>query len=239
MELIPLIAEDAHTLVVKGFAERKWAEAQNLCHLTTLLIPVFPDYTIQIQVRPERKGFPGCRDIFGGHVTLDQEFWPLLLGVNFDLPSIVLSAAVREANEELRIRNLTTNYQYLIRENDLHKVGAVGEFQWNGEGNVERSTLFVVTIRENCAVYPMDDIDKVFVSVEKDIQSLDDLRRKFLENEQYSYKNKKKAEAEGYAKNKANWQFADGAARVLTDNVLFSKLFEVVYNLPAEVFAPV
>src|SRR4051812_21126105 len=114
MELIPLIADNEEPIKVTGFAERKWAEAQNLCHLTTLLIPVLLNRKIEIQVRDPKKSFPGCRDIFGGHVTLDQAFWPLLLGTGFDLLKIVLTAAVREANEELRVRNTSNGYPLVL-----------------------------------------------------------------------------------------------------------------------------
>ena len=93
MELVPLVEE---RLSLKGFAERKWAEKKNLCHLTTLLIPVMRQTQtgkklVVFQLRDKRKSFPCCRDIFGGHVTMNQEFWPFLLGESFDLSSAVSS----------------------------------------------------------------------------------------------------------------------------------------------------
>ena len=138
MELIPLVHEDDGTLVVKGFAERKWAEKQNLCHLTTLLIPIKADRhsascTVQIQVRDARKSFPCCRDIFGGHVNLDSEFWALLVGQPFDLSRIISEAAIREANEELRMCRTDNSHPHIITSRDLHQVGRIGEARWNGE----------------------------------------------------------------------------------------------------------
>jgi hypothetical protein len=127
MELIPLV-EPKFTL--RGFAERKWAEAKGLAHLTTLLLPVFRDRQVLIQIRPERKSFPGCCDIFGGHVTLDAALFSGLLGEPIDLERVVLLAAVREANEELRLIDTrgSTPHQHVVIEDELIRVGELGEW---------------------------------------------------------------------------------------------------------------
>jgi len=238
MEMIPLVTENSetHELQLKGFAERKWAESQNLCHLTTLLIPIFPDRSIQIQVRYKIKSFPGCRDIFGGHVELDQEFWPFLLGSPFDLKKIIVTAGAREANEELRIINSKTGYPHILQEKDIHQVGNIGEFKWESSGNFERSTLFLVPIPNNCITYPMDNIEKIFYPVEKESQSFIEINHMFHNHPQYAYKDRVIAKKAGYEKNKANWQFADGAARFLENKNLSEKITQAIDNLPSEVF---
>jgi len=244
MELIPLVHEDDGILVVKGFAERKWAEKQNLCHLTTLLIPLKADKhsgsrTVQIQVRDARKSFPCCRDIFGGHVNLDSEFWSLLLGQPFDLSQIVLEATIREANEELRMCRTDNSYPHIITTGDLHQVGKIGEARWNGEGNVECSTIFLVPIPDNCLIRTMDDIEGIFVPVDTETWNWEQLRRKFLSHPQYAYLDRTQAAAAGCEKNKRNWQFADGAARILDNETLFKQVAKAIKQLPDDVFNPI
>ena len=229
------------SIVVKGFAERKWAEKQNLCHLTTLLIPIKADEngasrTVQIQVRDKEKSFPCCRDIFGGHVNLDSEFWSLLLGQSFDLSQIVSEAAVREANEELRMCKTGNSDPYIITSRDLHKVGEIGEARWKGKGNVERSTIFLVPIPDNCVIRPMDDIEGIFVSVKTQTWNWKQLRKKFLGNPQYACYDRTKACEAGCRENKQKWQFADGAARILDKEALFNKVAEDIDRLPKNVF---
>lgn len=73
MELIPII--DTDTLELKGFVERKWAERNRLCHLTTLLIPLrCDDGKVAIQIRPEGKSFVGYRDFLEGMLLLTKNF---------------------------------------------------------------------------------------------------------------------------------------------------------------------
>ena len=241
MELIPLVEE---TLFLKGFAERKWAEKQNLCHLTTLLIPTVRkdrdgSKLVQIQLRDRKKSFPCCRDVFGGHVTLNQEFWPFLLGRPFDLPKIVLAAAVREANEELRVCSKGTGHPYIVTEKDLRQVGSTGEARWNGKGNVERSTIFLVPIRDNCVVHPMDDIEGIFVPVETEPVDWQVLRTYFLNNQQYAFEDREKAKEAGCEQNREKWQFADGAARILKDERLFKMVLAAIDALADDDFKPV
>jgi hypothetical protein len=236
MELIPFIEED---LSLKGFGERKWVEKQNLCHLTTLLIPIVRQdghSLIQIQIRDRRKSFPCCRDIFGGHVTVNQEFWPFLLGAPFDLSKIVIAAAVREANEELRVHKQNISHPYIITEKDLRQVGGIGEARWNGKGNVERSTIFLVPIRDDCVINPMDDIEGVFVPVETERVDWRILRSYFMNNKQYAYKDRERAKEAGCDQNKETWQFADGAARILKDETLFETVLAAVDALADDKF---
>ena len=236
MELIPIVEE---TLVLKGFAERNWAEKQNLCHLTTLLIPVVRQNKrrlVQVQIRDNKKSFPGCRDVFGGHVAVGHEFWPFLLGKPFDLAEIVAAAAVREANEELRVSNKRTGEPYIITEKDLRQVGRIGEASWNGPGNVERSTIFLVPIRDNHAVHPMDDIKGVYYPVENKAVAWEMLQTRFQNNPQYAFKDRKKAKAAGYKRNRKNWQFADGAARILREKTLFTLVRTAIEELKDEDF---
>ena len=192
MELIPIV--ESNTLELKGFAERKWAERNRLCHLTTLLIPVrSDDAKVAIQIRPEGKSFAGYRDFFGGHVTLDKEFWAFLIGQRFDLQFIVWSAAIREANEELRMIR-EDGYTEIITKEHLVIIRDIGDFPWSGQQNVERSTLFVVKIPHGCLIRPMDDVKGIFVPVKTEFLTFDEVLEKYR---------------------KKQWNFADGAERVL------------------------
>ncbi|OHB63689.1 MAG: hypothetical protein A2Y77_17965 [Planctomycetes bacterium RBG_13_62_9] len=237
MEMIPVV-DDA--LDLKGFAERKWAEKKGLCHLTTLLIPIIQQRgrrLVTIQVRDWRKSFPCCRDVFGGHVAMDKEFWLLLMGVPFDLPELVMAAAVREANEELRMCNKNTGHPCILDEKDLRRVGAIGEAQWTGKGNVERSTIFLVAIRQECCIHPMDDIEGVFHPVKTQDVDWQQLRRRFRENKQYACEDRERAKKVGCARNKKEWQFADGAARILKDKRLFDLVSAAILGLSDRDFA--
>jgi hypothetical protein len=239
MELIPLVEEE---LVLKGFGERKWAEKRNLCHLTTLLIPVVRQDSakfVQIQIRDRKKSFPCCRDVFGGHVTLNQEFWQLLLGEPFELSQIVLTAAVREANEELRARTRETSDPYVMTDKGLRQVGGVGKAGWDREGNVERSTIFLVPIPDNCVTHPMDDIDGVFRPVKTKLVDWQSLRTNFLNNKQYACESREKAQEAGCNQNRMKWQFADGAARILKDEGLFKMVLVSIDALTDNDFKPV
>lgn len=192
MELIPIV--DFDTLELKGFAERKWVERNRLCHLTALLIPVrCEDGKVVLQIRPEGKSYAGCRDFFGGHVTLGKEFWAFLVGQEFDLKPIVWSTAMREANEELRMTR-EDGYPEIITKEHLTIIENIGSFPWIGKQTVERSTLFIVKIPHNCLIHPMDDVNGKFVPVKTEFLILDEVLEKYRKNE---------------------WKFADGAERIL------------------------
>jgi len=235
MELIPVVDD---SMKLKGFVERKWGEQQNLCHLTTLLIPVSQDQqsgskVVHIQVRDCRKSFPCCRDVFGGHVALDQEFWPFLLGEPFDLCEIVQAAAVREANEELRAMFLKDGqiHPWILTEKHVRRVGEIGQAQWKAAGNMERSTMFIVPIPKNCSIHPMDDIDGFFVPVDTENLDWNKARSEFKGNEQYAYRDRTKAKHNGCEYNRENWQFADGAARILLNDTLFQSVAQAINSL--------
>jgi hypothetical protein len=222
MELIPLV-EPKFTL--RGFAERKWAEAKGLAHLTTLLLPVFRDRQVLIQIRPERKSFPGCCDIFGGHVTLDAALFSGLLGEPIDLERVVLLAAVREANEELRLIDTrgSTPHQHVVIEDELIRVGELGEFAWPASDNREFSTLYLVPIRDNCVPAPMDDIDGRFVPVETETLCPEEIAEKYSSSKQEAMYSRRVAADRGYKRNREEWQFADGAGRILTNPALWRR----------------
>ena len=193
MELIPIV--DSETLELKGFSERKWAEEHNLCHLTTLLIPFFcEDQRVAVQIRPEGKSFPGFYDFFGGHVDFGREFLGLLMGEKFDLSSIVWSAAVREANEELGIRR-DDGYPEIITKEHLSIIGDIGDFSLSWDTNIERSTLFLVKIPNKCSIYLMEELDGKFIRVETESLFLHEILEKYVTGQ---------------------WSFADGADRILT-----------------------
>lgn len=244
MEMIPIADKGKRgKLMLKGFAERDWAEAQNLVHLTTLLIPVVCDAgnkrSVVIQIRDRRKSFPCCRDVFGGHVSLDAEFWPLLIGQSYSLDGIVRAAAMREANEELRLQRGRKHEPYDVTPDRLAQVGAIGRARWNGPGNVERSTIYLVPIPKNCRLCPMDNVGITFFQVKPEKHRWPDLRAKFNSNTQYAYKNREQAAEAGCAKNRRSWQFADGIARILVDSPLFIKVDSAIRSLPRSAFAPV
>jgi 8-oxo-dGTP pyrophosphatase MutT (NUDIX family) len=244
VELIPLASEEKEgQLVLKGFAERKWAETQNLLHLTTLLIPVVRDAednrSVVIQIRHERKSFPCCRDVFGGHVSLDAEFWPLLLGQSFSVEGIVEAAAMREANEELRLQRGAAYEPYDVARDRLYQVGATGQARWDGPGNIERSTVFLVPIPENCRLCPMDNVGIDFFAVETELYEWLKLRTEFNANVQYAYKDRAQAAKAGCATNRQSWQFADGVARILLDDPLFTEVDTAIRSLPISAFAAV
>jgi hypothetical protein len=243
MELIPIVDE---SLKIRGFAERKWSEEHNLCHLTTLLIPVSWNEdsgckVVRIQVRDARKSFPCCRDVFGGHVALDERFWPFLLGQPLDVGEIVHAAAVREANEELRgmfIKDGQIN-PWILTEKHVRRVGDIGQAQWNAVGNVERSTMFIVPIPKNGSIHPMDDIDGVFVPVETEELDWDRVRSVFQAHEQYAYQDRTRAKQAGYEDNRKRWQFADGAARILLNDRLFQCVAQGINNLSEDDFTEI
>lgn len=193
MELIPIV--DSETLELKGFAEREWSEKHNLCHLTTLLLPFFcQDQRVVVQIRPEGKSFAGCYDFFGGHVDFGREFLELLMGEKFDLSSIVWSAAVREANEELRIRR-DDGYPEIITEEHLAIIGNIGDFSLSWDTHIERSTLFLVKIPKKCSIYPMEELDGRYVRVKTESLFFNEIQEKYVTGQ---------------------WSFADGADRILT-----------------------
>jgi len=215
MELIPIVENDK--LVLKGFVERKWAEKNRLCHLTTLLIPVRrEDGKVAIQTRPEKKSFAGFRDFFGGHVTFNQDFLPLLLGQEFNLESIILSAAIREANEELRIVK-EDGYPEIVTKELLTMIRKIGYFSWDGKENVERSTLFLVKIPHSSLIRPMDDIDGKFEPVKTEFLTFEDVFERYQ---------------------KKQWQFADGAERILKqcaeDKGLLKEIRDIIAAIPME-----
>jgi len=238
MELIPLLSGESDSpLDIRGFGERKWAEKSLQWHPTTLIEPVYEDRTVLIQVRPKRKSYPGCRDGFGGHVTLDSSFWPLLTGMPFVPEQIILDAGVREANEELRMRNTENDYQHIVTEEGLRRVGKVGIFVHNGKANKERSTLYLLPIPPNCKCYPMDDIEGRFVKVETECHALDYLREQYLSHKDIPFSNADTLE-EQYDENKRNWKFADGASRVFDNDDLFHMVQEAIQQLQSSDFAP-
>lgn len=237
--MIPLVDELNGALTVVGFAEREWAHKKSICHLTSLLIPVHPDRRVEIQIRDSRKDFPGCRDFFGGHVALDKEFWPLLLGQPFSISALVMASAVREANEELRVSEPDGRGEtapHVLNSSDLRRVREVGAARWDGIGNVERSTVFVVPIKSGLRICPMDDIHGSFFRVNTQTTDWSALRDNFLANEQYAYHDRQKAAAVTYDENKARWQFADGAARILRDEMLFGAIKAKIDTLVDEDF---
>lgn len=212
MELIPIV--DSKTLELKGFAERKWAEKNYLCHLTTLLIPVFcKDGRVALQVRPEGKSFAGCYDFFGGHVSLDEEFWKILMGGKVDLHSIVWSAAVREANEELRVTKKDCYPEIITREH-LAIIGDIGDFLLSWDQNIERSTLFLVKIPRGCFIHPMDDVKGKFVKLRTEFLFFHEIQEKYITGQ---------------------WNFAAGADRILQrfqeDTSLFEKFTRFIKTM--------
>ncbi|MBU7018473.1 MAG: hypothetical protein HXS44_13260 [Theionarchaea archaeon] len=212
MELIPIV--DSETLELKGFAERKWSEEHSLCHLTTLLIPFFcEDQRVAVQIRPEGKSFSGCYDFFGGHVDFGREFLGLLVGEKFSISTIVWSAAVREANEELRIRR-NDGYPEVIAKEHLAVIGNIGDFSLSWDTNIERSTLFLVKIPEKCSIYPMEEVDGRFIRVETESLFLNEILEKY---------------------DNGQWSFADGADRILTrlhnDSTLMEKFTHLMKKM--------
>jgi len=235
MELIPIIDPKSSPISVMGFAERKWAERNNLTHLTTLIIPVTSDGRIQMQIRPPHKSYPGCRDFFGGHVSLTGDIFGCLLGVPFDLARIVAAAAEREANEELRPHTTADRLPIDIDSNALVRVGGLGDFPCDIEGNRERSTLFLFPIHQDCVLAPMDDIEGRFVSVETEFYTFDEVVARYQTHPQ----NPSVARTSDYDTNKRGWQFADGAGRILADASLAATARGAIAALTADSFRPV
>ncbi|KYK28437.1 MAG: hypothetical protein AYK19_05725 [Theionarchaea archaeon DG-70-1] len=210
MELIPIVDEN---LKIKGFAEKRWAEKNRLCHLTVLLIPVrCEDHKVAVQIRPKGASYAGRHDFFGGHVSLDKEFWGLLLGEEVDVTSLVWSTAMREANEELQVTRADC-YPEIITEQHLTIIGKIGDFPWNGIHNVERSTLFLVKIPKGCSIHPMEGAGGRSVRVKTEFFSLYEVMDKFEDH----------------------WDFADGAERILLrfkeDRLLFEEIVQKIESL--------
>ncbi len=244
MELLPLIDERDDIIVLTGFAERHWAESMNLPHLTTLLIPVRKDEdgkrTVEIQIRDARKSFPGCRDVFGGHVCVEAEFFTLLVGQPFNLTELILRGAIREANEELRMQNSTTGFPRDLQPEDLQMIGGIGEAKWSAPGNVERSTIFLVPIPNSHRIHPMDNDHTEFFPVSTQSWTWEDVREHFRNHAQYAYKDRAIANNAGFESNKNGWQFADGVARVLENDRLFEMVQLGIADLPDSAFeAPI
>jgi len=128
-----------------------------------------------------------------------------------DYPRVIVNSEVYRCFQELN----GWPFEYGVYK------GSIGEARWNGKGNVERSTIFLVPIRQNCIIQPMDDIDGVFVPVESEAVDWNVLRRNFVQNEQYACTDREKAKKAGCERNREKWQFADGAARILQDEKLF------------------
>lgn len=124
------------------------------------------------------------------------------------------SAAIREANEELRMIR-EDGYPEVVKEH-LLIIGDIGDFPWSGRQNVERSTLFVVKIPRGCAIHPMDDIKGIFKPVETEFLTLDEVLEKYR---------------------KKQWNFADGAERVLKRFNENKKLLESVYDIITSISA--
>lgn len=210
MELIPIVDEN---LRIKGFAEKRWAEKNRLCHLTVLLIPVCcEDHKVAVQIRPKGASYAGRHDFFGGHVCLDEEFWGLLLGEEVDVKSLVWLTAMREANEELQVTRADCHPE-IITEQHLTIIGKIGDFPWNGIHNVERSTLFLVKIPKGCSIHPMEGAGGRYVRVETEFFTLNEVMDKFEDH----------------------WDFADGAERILLqfkeDRLLFEEVVQKIESI--------
>ena len=201
MELVPII--DPDTLRLVGFADRTWAGTHGLCHLHVVLVPVFPGGRVAVQTRPAGRPAAGHHDFFGGHVGLAPEMLGILLGQPANLESIVRAAALREANEELRLVR-GDGSPAMVAPGDLVMVDRLGAFLWDDRrGNVERSTLFLVPVPDGCALHKIDLIEGRAVAVEVTALGLDDLLAKYRTGA---------------------WSFDGGAARVLrrlTDDAAF------------------
>ena len=235
-ELIPVVDAGASELRIRGLVQREWGERRELCHLTVLLIPVHSEgRKVLVQVRHREKSFPGCRDIFGGHVTAGSQFWTLLLGQGLGIDELVLASAVREANEELRVQR-EDGTPRILDGRDLWRVGKTAEATWDGQGNVEKSTVFLVPLRDGWAVWPMDDIRGRFERVETAWEELEYLGVQFRQHEQYALHSREKAEEQGYQRNKEAWQFADGVGRLLTDERMLENVGETIRGLPSGAF---
>lgn len=193
LEIVPVV--DFDTLDIKAWAEREWATRHGLCRLTTLLMPVrFDDGFIAVQTRPIGKSCAGMRDFFGGGVCLEKESWGFLLGRPLGIQSLFLSTAIRETNEELRMADSGGLLEFLNTENVnnyLFQIENVGSFPLRRE---QRSTLYLVRIPRGSSINPMDDVHGKFVAVKTEFHSLDAILQKY---------------------DKQEWQFADGAGRVL------------------------
>ena len=185
-----------------------------------------------MQVRPRGKSYPGCRDFFGGHVTVTGELLGCLLGVPFDLQEIVTKAAVREANEELRLHTTAARLPLDIDASALIQVGGLGDFPCEIEGNRERSTLFLFPVPEDCILAPMDDIEGRFVSVETEFFTLDEVRDHYARHAQDTAA----ARTANYDTNKREWQFADGAGRILANTALTARALGAINALAARSF---
>jgi hypothetical protein len=230
VELIPIIDPSLSEITIMGFAERKAAERNNLVHLTTIIIPICANGLVQLQIRPLRKSYSGCRDFFGGHVSLTGHVIGCLLGIPFDLEKFVTDAATREANEELRLHTLPDRLPCDIAPNSLVRVGKLGDFPCDIVGNRERSTVFLYRIPDNGTLAPMDDIDGRFVPVETEFHTFEEIVARHKQNPQ---KNPTTTRVDSYEANKQNWQFADGAGRILSDEHLTEMVRTAIVGLAA------
>lgn len=198
MEMIPIV--DYDTLELKGAAERAWAEKQNLCHLTALLIPIrVSDGKTVLHQRPPGKSYPDHWDFFGGHVSLSQASWACLLGRTLTVSSLVQETAIKEAIEELRMLD-QDGYPVLIDDSYLTMIDQIGAFSWQAEGNVERSTLYLVRIPEGCQIRPMDDIQGQFYRLKYEFLPLSSVLQQYQDEREQTQKTR---------------HFADGAGRIL------------------------
>jgi hypothetical protein len=203
MEIIPIV--DYDTLEIKGVAERQWAEKQNLCHLTTLLVPIrASDGMTVIHQRPPYKTCPLHWDFFGGHVSLNQDSWTCLIGHTLNVSSLVWETAIREVVEELRMLD-QDGYPVIIDGSYLKMIDQIGAFPWRADGNVERSTLFLVRVPKGCQIRPMDDAQGQFYRLKYEFLSLATAFQQYKDEKDQRGKNR---------------PFADGAERI------FKRLFE-------------
>jgi hypothetical protein len=140
--MLILVEKREGKLYSAGLADARAAHRNEWQHTTVLGIPTLagtsPADLLLYRRGERRKACPNKLDFGGsGHVefSFDQD-----VGL-FDLETVILRNAIKEAQEELR-----SDQPFDFGPKDFHRFGELGEWDYNGPGNRELSTLHFIRL---------------------------------------------------------------------------------------------
>jgi 8-oxo-dGTP pyrophosphatase MutT (NUDIX family) len=141
----PVAVLDAGTNLVVGAVEKSVAHAQGLLHASVLLLARSGPGKLLVYERHQRQSYPGCLDVFGGHLQPSDGGEPR-------------RAALREAAEELRVYT-KDEFRVALSEEWLVQIGKSHELESHSPHNRQRSRLFGIAVPPALVVRAFDETD--------------------------------------------------------------------------------
>lgn len=148
--MLILVENHNDKLSAVGIADSDAAHRNGWCHTTVIAVPVLagttPPVILLYRRGNNRKSSPGTLDLGGsGHVEVFEPGFDLK---TFNLESVILQNAIREAQEEIR-DELRPDRPYEFVADDFRRFGQLGEWSNTSLNNHEMSTLHFIRLPNN------------------------------------------------------------------------------------------